>query len=949
MADSAPPQFRLPPAFEAWFAARGWSPRPHQLALAQASLAGESALLIAPTGGGKTMAGFLGSLIELSETSFPPPPAGEVPQRGGGGRPSSAGSQSAPLPSKAQAQPPLAAGEGAAASNLNKRPSLHTLYISPLKALAADVQRNVMTPVTEMGLPLRIETRTGDTATHVRQRQRKNPPDILLTTPEQLALLIASDHAASFFADLRCVIIDEIHAIAPSKRGDLLALGLATLAEWSPACRFLGLSATVRDPAQLADWLNVRRPATNNKKTPVRIISTPSTIAPDISILVSREHIPWSGHSGRFAVGEVYEAIRDATMTLVFVNTRSQAELLFQELWAANEDGLPIALHHGSLAREQRERVEAAMAAGQLKAVVCTSTLDLGIDWGEVDLVIQMGAPKGAARLIQRIGRSNHRMDEASKALLVPTNRFEVLECRAAEAAVEAGEIDGDGPRSGALDILAQHVMGRACGEGFQLAALHEEIRRAQPYRDLDWETFERIVDFVATGGYALKTYDRFHRIVRRADGLWVARTPRDKQAHRMNVGAIVEAPMLNIRLASFAGRGAVQPSSPPPAGEVPRRGGGGKPGSAASQYATPTSKAQAQARSAAGGATAPSNTSKAQAQRPRAAGEGAAASKTTIRAGRKLGEMEEYFLSLLTSGDTFLFGGEILRLIAVDGMDALCTRAQSDSPAIPTYNGGKFPLSTFLADRVRHMIHNPEEWKHLPDPVREWFEIQEMRSVIPPPDHLLVETFPRADRHYLVSYPFEGRLAHQTLGMLVTRRLERAGAKPVGFVASEYAMAVWGMEDMRGLDMDAIFHPDMLGDDLEEWLDESALMKRTFGHCAQISGLIHRNLPGSEKNSRQVTFSTDLIFDVLRSHEPDHILLQATRADAATGLLDVRRLSDMLARIHGHIVHQRLDRISPFAVPVMLEVGREPVFGASAMEAILREAEADLIRDAMG
>ncbi|MCU0732727.1 MAG: DNA ligase-associated DEXH box helicase, partial [Hyphomonas sp.] len=251
--------------------------------------------------------------------------------------------------------------------------------------------------------------------------------------------------------------------------------------------------------------------------------------------------------------------------------------------------------------------------------------------------------------------------------------------------------------------------------------------------------------------------------------------------------------------------------------------------------------------------------------------------------------------------------------------------------------------------DRVRKMIHDPAQWKGLPGPVREWFEIQKLRSAIPPPDHLLVETFPRAGRHYLVCYPFEGRLAHQTLGMLLTRRLERMGAKPSGFVASEYAMAVWGLEDMRGLDMDTVFHPDMLGDDLEEWLAESALMKRTFAHCAIISGLIHRNLPGAEKNSRQVTFSTDLIYDVLRSHEPDHILLQAARQDAATGLLDVRRLSDMLARIQGHIVHKPLERISPFAVPVMLEVGREPVFGASAMEAVLREAEEDLVRDAMG
>ena len=832
MPDSAhPPAFTLPEPFAGWFGARGWSARPHQLALAEASLAGDSALLIAPTGGGKTLAGFLGSLIELSQQG---------------------------------------------ARKNSGIPALHTLYISPLKALATDVQRNLMMPVEEMGLGLRIETRTGDTPSHVRQRQRKTPPDVLLTTPEQLALFIASDHAKEFFADLKCVIVDEIHAIAASKRGDLLSLGLATLASWAPACRFLGLSATVRDPQGLADWLDVRGDGKG-----VRILQADGGVSADVDILISNQRIPWSGHSGRFAVPEVYEAIKKATMTLVFVNTRSQAELMFQELWNVNEDGLPIALHHGSLSREQRTKVEAAMAAGHLKAVVCTSTLDLGIDWGEVDLVIQMGAPKGAARLIQRIGRANHRMDEASRAMLVPTNRFEVLECRAAEAAVEAGEIDGEGLRTGALDVLAQHVMGRACGDGFDLAELYDEIVRAGPYQDLDWEAFERIVDFVATGGYALKTYDRYHRIVRRPDGRWVARTPRDAQAHRMNVGAIVEAPMLAVRMASFIGK--------PKAGE-----------------------------------------------------------QRAVRAGHKLGEMEEYFLSQLTPGDTFLFGGEVLRLVGIEGLDALVVRATGDRPAIPSYNGGKFPLTTFLADRVRHMIHNPDEWRHLPQPVQEWFEIQRLRSEIPPPDHLLVETFPRGDRHYLVTYPFEGRLAHQTLGMLLTRRLERMGAKPTGFVASEYAMAVWGMEDLGPVNMEELFHPDMLGDDLDAWLDESALMKRTFGQCAQISGLIHRNLPGKEKNSRQVSFSTDLIYDVLRSHEPDHVLLQAARQDAATGLLDVRRLGEMLLRIQGKIDHVPLERISPFAVPVMLEIGKEPVFGASVQDAILSEAEDTLVRDAM-
>ena len=832
MPDTISTHFALPDPFDAWFDGRGWTPRTHQLSLTETALGGESALLIAPTGGGKTLAGFLASLIELSKK----------------------------------------------AERNSSRPALHTLYISPLKALAVDVARNLMQPVEDMMLDVKIETRTGDTPAHKRQRQRKTPPDILLTTPEQLALFIASDHAAEFFADLKCVIIDEIHAIAPSKRGDLLSLGLASLASWAPACRFIGLSATVHDPGVLQTWLAVRddRP---------KLILAEGGVHADVDILISDERIPWSGHSGRFAVGEVYEQIKNAKMSLIFVNTRSQAELLFQELWRINEDGLPIALHHGSLAKEQRRKVETAMAAGQLKAVVCTSTLDLGIDWGEVDLVIQMGAPKGAARLIQRIGRANHRMDEASRAMLVPTNRFEILECRAAEEAVEAGEIDGEPLREGAFDVLAQHIMGRACGEGFGLEALFEEVRKSAPYADLDWETYERVVDLVATGGYALKTYDRFKRITRRRDGSWSARTPRDQQQHRMNVGAIVEAQHLKVRLASRIGK----------------------------------EKA------------------------------GQATGRPALRAGRTLGEIEEYFISTLTPGDTFLFAGEILRFLGVQENDCLVMRASADSnPAIPSYNGGKFPLTQFLASRVRKMIHAREHWHTLPDQVREWFEIQDLRSTIPTEDELLIETFPRGQRNFLTCYPFEGRLAHQTLGMLLTRRLERMGAKPLGFVASEYAMAVWAMEPMGGVDLQALFAPDLLGDDLEEWLDEAVLMKRHFAHCAQISGLIARRMPGSEKTGRQVTFSTDLIYDVLRSHEPDHILLQAARHDAATGFLDIRRLSDMLVRIQNKIVHKDLLKISPFAVPVMLEVGKEPVQGASIEEAILREAEADLIAEAM-
>jgi len=452
------------------------------------------------------------------------------------------------------------------------------------------------------------------------------------------------------------------------------------------------------------------------------------------------------------------------------------------------------------------------------------------------------------------------------------------FQVEAAEA-VAAGELDGPGWRRGAIDVLAQHIMARACGEGFDAVKLYDEVRLAAPYKDLDWETWERTADLVATGGYALKTYDRFRRIVRFPDGVWRARNDDVRRQHRMNVGTIIEDPMISVRLVSFM------------------KGGEGK---------------------------------------------------RLMRPGRKLGEMEEYFFEMLTPGDTFLFAGEVVKFEGISDTDALVTRTYDPDPAIPSYNGGKFPLTTFLADRVRRILHDRDNWRELPDQVREWIEVQERKSIIPAPDQLLVETFPRGDRHYLVCYPFEGRLAHQTLGMLLTKRMERSGLKPLGFVASEYALSVWALEDLRGEDMDELFHEDMLGDDLDAWLEESALMKRTFRNNALIAGLIERRYPKHEKTGRQITFSTDLIYDVLRSHEPDHILLQAARQDAGDGLLDIHRLAGALKRIKGKIVHSKLDQISPFAVPVMLEIGKEPVYSGDVAEAILREAEDDLVRDAM-
>jgi ATP-dependent Lhr-like helicase len=834
----------LPRPFLKWFAEKGWSPRAHQLELLARAQAGENMLLIAPTGAGKTLAGFLPSLTDLVHRGKIPPGS---PFQG-----------------------------------------IHTLYISPLKALTVDIERNLMKPVNEMGLAVTVENRTGDTPQSKRQRQKLNPPDILLTTPEQVALLLANKEAERFFKDLRYVVLDELHSLVTSKRGHLLSLGLARLRKHAPDMQTIGLSATVADPLDLQRWLVPQNGFGAEGEEPARpagLVHVTGGAAPDITILDTETRIPWGGHVSAYAINDVYREIKKHGTTLIFVNTRFQAEFLFQALWTANDDNLPIALHHGSLDAGQRRKVEAAMAENKLRAVVATSTLDMGIDWGDIDLVLHIGAPKGASRLAQRIGRANHRMDEPSKAILVPGNRFEVMECQAALDANYLGAQDTPPVGEGALDVLAQHVLGMACAEPFDPLDFFNEITSASPYAGLPWEMFERIVDFVATGGYALRAYERYAKIRKTAEGLWRVSNQHVAQQYRLNIGTIVEATELNVRLVRRNDKG------------------------------------------------------------------------TLGRGGMSLGKVEEQFLEQLTPGDTFLFAGKVLRFETIRGNECLVSTTYSTDPMIPTYAGAKFPLTTYLADQVRSMLADPDRWDTLPDQVRDWLAIQRERSMIPKRDELLIETFPRGKRFFMIAYCFEGRLAHQTLGMLLTRRLERAGARPLGFVATDYSLAVYALNDMgamiagkgkKRLNLSDLFDEDMLGDDLEAWLGESYLLKRTFRNCAVISGLIERRHPGKEKTGRQVTVSTDLIYDVLRTHEPDHVLLEATRRDAATGLLDIGRLGDMLARIKGHIVHRPLSRVSPLAVPIMLEIGRETVPG-EAQDAVLEEAAEELIAEALG
>ena len=804
--DAMPADSQLPDVLHAWFRAKDWVPRRHQFDMLAAARAGQHALLVAPTGSGKTLSGFLPTLAELIET----------PTDG-----------------------------------------LHTLYISPLKALAVDIQRNLLAPIEEMKLDIRVETRTGDTPSDRKKRQREKPPHILLTTPESLSLLLSYPDSRRIFSALKTVVIDEVHAFATGKRGDLLSLCLARLASINPDLRRVALSATVADPDMYRAWL-----APNGDIDAVKLVRGEAGADPKISVLLPLGRVPWAGHSGRYAAPQVMQEIEAHATTLIFCNTRALAELIFQDLWKQNVGQLPIGIHHGSLDIEARRRVEAAMGDGRLRALVCTSSLDLGVDWGSVDCVIQMGAPKGSSRLLQRIGRANHRLDEPSEAMIVPGNRFEYLEARAALDAVEAGELDSDIFRSGSLDVLAQHVMACACAAPFDEREMLAEVQAALPYSGLDAEMFSSVLDFIATGGYALRAYDRFRRLVRGADGTWRITHPRVMQQHRMNAGIIVEAAMLTVR----------------------------------------------------------------------------------FKNGRKLGRVEEGFAASLSVKDTFFFSGVSLEVERIETEDVI-VRATSRPARIPSYGGARMPLSTRLAERVRQLLHDPLEWPRFPPDVREWLEMQGRRSRLPAPGELLVETFPRDGKHYMVAYPFEGWNAHQSLGMLLTSRMERLGLKPLGFVANDYALATFSLEPVS--DPRPLFSVDILRDEFNDWVQGSHLLKRAFREVAVIGGLVERQHPGKRKTGKQVTFSTDLIYDVLRRYEPDHLLLKAAWDDARTKMTDVGRLAALLDRAQGTILHVDVPRVTPLAVPVLVMIGRESVPQGSADDALLIEADA-LAREAM-
>ena len=795
----------LPKKFKNWIETKNWSLRPHQIEVLNNSKR-QSQLLIAPTGSGKTLSGFLPTLIELESLEFS---------------------------------------------------GLHTIYVSPLKALATDIKRNLMVPIEEIGLNIRVEDRTGDTKAATKRRQRVDPPHILLTTPESLALLVSFPESKTLFANLERIVIDEIHALVESKRGHQLVLAISRLQSLCTNLRKIGLSATVENPGEIAQFIS-------KKKDSCPIIFVKSEVEPDISMLQTKASPPWSGAGATYAIPDVLEKISSHKTTLIFHNTRAQAEIFFHNLWLNNKKNLPIAIHHGSLDFEQRKRVEAAINRGELRAIVCTGTLDLGIDWNDVDLVIQVGAPKNIKRLVQRIGRANHTFNAPSKAIVVPANKFEIIECQAALEAVKDKDLDGETVQPGSLDVLCQHILIVACAGKIHPTKLFKEIKKVGAYKNLTKHDFKECLRFCIDGGYALKRYEQWHRLKIDNAGNLVLRDPRTSNRIRMNVGTIQDTDTLKVK--------------------THRRGGG-----------------------------------------------------------KALGEIEEAFAASLTKGDTFLIGGKIVRFENLREMVVEVTQNAKKQPKIATFMGTKFATSTKLSDRILDNFQN-EHWDDLPADTVSWLNKQKEFSELPVKNSLLVETFFRKSRHYMVVYSFAGRNANQTLGLILSKRLEELELAPLGFVANDYATLLWGLKKVQN--PIELFNSNAIELGLDNWLSGNALMKRTFKAVATVSGLIDRNLPGLKKSGRQTTFSSDILYDTLVKYDPGHLLLKITKDEAMKGLIDFNRIKEMFDRIDNNIKHIDLPHVSPLAAPMLLEMGTVPIEG-KAKELILKNEASLLMKEA--
>ncbi len=833
----------------AWFAQSGWEPFAFQEAAWAAYARGASGLIHAPTGLGKTMAAWLGPVME-----------------GMGGEGIGGATDQGIKGSRAR-------GAKRAATE-----PLRVVWITPLRALASDTLASLERPVRDLGLNWSIEKRTGDTSSSVKLRQKERLPSALVTTPESLSLLLSYPDARARFATLRAVIVDEWHELMATKRGVQTELALARLRSWLPTMRTWGVSATLGNLEQARDVLlgkgsrdqGVEGPGRGIPRSPHPIIrgDTPKELRITTVIPKDPERFPWAGHLGIRAVDEVIERIEALAAngegghegapfaaSLLFTNTRSQAEIWFRRFMQLRDDWIgEVAIHHGSLDRKLRDRVEALLDGGKLRCVVCTSSLDLGVDFQPVDQVFQLGSPKGIARLVQRAGRSGHRPGAPSCVIGVPTHSFELVEFAAARDAALAGKIEARPPLERPLDVLVQHLVTCACGGGFVEAELKTEVRTSHAYRNLTDEEWGWAMDFCRRGGQSLTAYPEYARIVERVDEhgepRWHPASVRTARMHRMAIGTITAEHALSVKYLS----------------------------------------------------------------------------------GRTLGTIEEGFIARLVPGQRFVFAGRVLELIRVRGMVAYARPAKKKSALVPTWNGGRFPLSSQLAaavraklDQARHGVYDCAEMRA----ARPLLELQKAWSRVPAPEETLIELIdvPGAVSggagSIAVVYPFEGRLVHEGLGALAAYRLSRLRPISVVTTCNDYGFCLHSRTPLGLTEQDwrTLLSADRLLDDLLACLNTTELARRQFRDIARVAGLIMPGFPGQKKTARQLQASSEMFFDVLSEFDPDNLLLSQARREVLESQLEVGRLRGALERAAERPMSIiALDRLTPLAFPIWAE-----------------------------
>jgi ATP-dependent Lhr-like helicase len=792
---------------EHWFSTRGWEPFAFQREVWDAYARGESGLIHAATGTGKTYAAWMGPVLEAMAEQMTPK---KVRRR-------------------ADAD------------------ALRVLWITPLRALAADTEQALKLPVDELGLPWTVESRTGDTTQARRARQRERLPTALVTTPESLSLLLCRKDHAALFTNLRAVIVDEWHELLSTKRGAQVELCLARLRALCPALRTWGVSATLGNLDVAAETLLGYQ--ADGTPTPARLVRgvVPKTVEIEALVPETMDRFPWAGHLNTKLLPEVMRRLEQAQSAIVFTNTRSQCEIWFQSIIAANPAWFEFtAIHHGSLSRRQREDVEDGLKTGRYRIVVATSSLDLGVDFTPVDVVMQVGSPKGVARLLQRAGRSGHNPGRTSRIVCVPTHAFELIEVSAARDAIAANRIESRDPLDRPLDLLAQHLVTLALGGGFTREAVLAELRTTRAYRLLTEPELDWVIAFISHGGEALRAYPEYAKVAEER-GVYRVIDRRVALRHVLNIGTIVSDAAIAVKYLS----------------------------------------------------------------------------------GRRLGTVEESFVSRLTAGDKFIFAGQPLEFVRLRDLVAWVRKAKGMSGAIPRWQGARMPLSTELAAAVRDTLEAARQG-HYATPelqaVKPVLQTQAERSVIPRPDELLIERTETRDGHHLFVYPFEGRLVHEGLAALCAYRIAQLGPISFSFAANDYGFELLSPEAApleEALEA-GLFATTHLLHDITQSLNAAELARRQFREIARVAGLIFQGYPGQNKSMKQVQASSSLLYDVFAKYDEGNLLVQQAQREVLERQLEASRLGRVLARLSTSTVRLiDVERPTPLAFPLMVDITR--------------------------